>query len=148
MEAKPEPQRSREEIAAIQAKREFYQLVSERHNREMTDRAQLNDSIQLRVLRRLEEIEQKNETFKQQKDEFEKQSEQEGFTQALEMYSSMEPGQAKELLKMKEKDADVVQLLMKMEPFRRKKIVNACKSPEDRAWIGRILNQVQAINQD
>jgi flagellar motility protein MotE (MotC chaperone) len=146
VEVKPQPQRSREEIAAIQAQREFYQLVSERHRREMVDRAELNDSIQLRVLQRLEEIEQKKKTFQQQKEAFEKQSEQEGFSEALDVYSSIDPKQAKELLQMKEKDADVVQLLMEMEPFRRKKIVNACKTPEDRAWIGRILNQIQAIH--
>jgi flagellar motility protein MotE (MotC chaperone) len=108
-----------------------------------TQRQALNDSVQLEVLRRIEEIEKKNQRFEQEKKEFRQQSEQEGFAQALDMYSTMDPKLAKELLRTKEKDADVVQLLMQMDPNRRIKIVNACKTPADRAWIRRILDQIQ-----
>lgn len=139
----PVPQQSRAEIADLQAKRELYRLVSERLENEVTQRQALNDSVQLEVLRRLEEIEKKNQRFEEQKKEFRKQSEQEGFAQALEMYSAMDPKLAKDLLKTKEKDADVVQLLMQMDPNRRAKIVNACKSSADRVWIRRILDQIQ-----
>lgn len=140
------PLQSREEIAAVQAKREFYQLVGARHEREMVDRKALNESIQLQVLRRLEDIEQKSEQFQQQKTAFEAESEQEGFTQALEMYSAMDPKLAKDLLRTREKDADVVRLLVQMDSNKRKKIINACKAQEERVWIGRILNQVQKLD--
>jgi flagellar motility protein MotE (MotC chaperone) len=142
----PAPQESRAEIADLQAKRELYRLVGERLQNEVTQRQALNDSVQLEVLRRLEEIEKKNQRFEQEKKEFKKQSEQQGFTQVLDMYSSMDPKLAKDLLRTKEKDADVVQLLMKMDPNRRTKIVNACKSAEDRVWIRRILDQIQVKN--
>jgi flagellar motility protein MotE (MotC chaperone) len=142
----PTPRESRAEIADLQAKRELYRLVGERLQNEVSQRQALNDSVQLEVLRRLEEIEKKNQRFEQEKKEFKKQNEQEGFGQALDMYSAMDPKLAKELLRTKEKDADVVQLLMKMEPNRRTKIVNACKSAEDRVWIRRILDQIQVKN--
>jgi len=137
------PQRSREEIAALRDQRERVQLVSERLKCESADRETLDQSVQLQVLRRLEEIEKKNKLFEQQKKAFETQNEQEGFSQALEMYSSMTPKLAKDLLKSREKNADVVRILMKMEPGRRKKIVNVCKTAEEKLWIGRILIQIE-----
>ncbi|HSW46291.1 MAG TPA: hypothetical protein VLM89_12045 [Phycisphaerae bacterium] len=141
--SQPAPQESRIEIADLQAKRELYRLVGERLQNEISQRQSLNDSVQLEVLRRLEEIEKKNQRFEAEKKEFRQQSEQEGFTQALDMYSAMDPKLAKELLKTKEKDADVVQIMMSMDPNRRTKIVNACKTPADRTWIRRILDQIQ-----
>lgn len=143
IEPPPPPKISREEIEAAQAKRELYRLVDNRHQRESADRLALENSIHLQVLRRLEEIDRKNEEFKKQKQELAQQSQEEGFAQALDMYSNMEPKQAKDLLRLKQKDADVVALLMEMDPNRRKKIVNVCKTPEERIWIGRILNQIQ-----
>ena len=137
------PQRSREEIAALRDERERRQLASVRLKRESADRETLDQSVQFQVLRRLEEIERKNALFEQQKKAFETQKEQEGFTQALEMYSSMTPKLAKDLLKTREKNADVVRLLMRMEPSRRKKIVNACKTSEEKLWVGRILIQIE-----
>lgn len=141
------PQRSRQEIAAVRGQRERIQLVSERLKRESADRKTLDQSVQLQVLRQLEEIESKKKLFEQQKQAFLTQKEQEGFTQALEMYSSINPKLAKDLLKTREKDVDVVRLLMRMESSRRKKIVNACKTPEEKFWIGRILTQVEKQNQ-
>ena len=140
------PQRSREGIAALRDQRERVQLASERLKRESADRETLDQSVQLQVLRRLEEIEKKNKLFEQHKKGFETQNEQEGFSQALDMYSSMTPKLAKDLLKTREKDVDVVRLLMRMEPSRRKKIVNACKTSEEKFWIGRILTQVEKQN--
>ncbi len=143
---RPAPQESQVEIADDQAKRELYRLQAEWLKNEVSQRQALNESVQFDVVRRLEEIEKRNRRFEQEKKEFEKKSEQEGFTEVLEMYSTMDPKLAKDLLKTKEKDADVVQLLMRMEPNRRTKILNACKSAEDRVWIRRILDQIQEKN--
>lgn len=141
------PQRSGEEIARVQAQKEFYALISDRHKRESEDRRALNQGIQLRVQRQLEEIERKQEAFREQRKEISEQAQQDGFQQALEMYSSMDPKLAKDLLKTS-KEADVVQLLMTMDENRRKKIINACKANEDRLWVGRILNQIQQLNHE
>jgi len=138
------PQRSGQEIAAGQARRETLQLQNERLEQESAQRKSLGESLEVRVLRRLEEIQKRNETFEKQKKALQQQSEQEGFTQALELYSGMDPKLAKDLLKSKEKDADVVHLLTKMDSNRRTKIVNACKTAEEKLWIRRILDQIQA----
>jgi len=141
------PQRSRAEIAEMQAKKEFYRLVGERLENEIRQRQELNDSVQLEVLRRLEEIEKKKQRFEQEKQAFQQQSEQEGFQQVLDMYSKMDPKLAKELLKSKTQDADVVRILTEMDPNRRKNIVNACKDETDRLWIRRILDQIQQLDE-
>jgi len=140
------PQRSRQEIAAARERRERLQLASERLKRESADRETLDQSVQLQVLRQLEEIERREQRLANQKTAFVTQKEQEGFVKALEIYSSMDPKLAKDLLKSREKDADVVRLLTRMEPSRCKKIVNACKSPEEKFWIGRILIQLEKQN--
>jgi len=146
-EAPPVPQPSRAEIAENQAKKEFYRLVGERLESEIRQRQELNESVQLEVLRRLEEIERKNQRFAQERAAFQEQSRQEGFQQVLDMYSQMEPELAKELLKTTIKDADVVRILMEMDPNRRKNIINACQDETDRLWIRRILDQVQKIDE-
>jgi flagellar motility protein MotE (MotC chaperone) len=138
------PQRTGQEIAAGQARREAMQLQSERLEQESAQRKSLGESLEVRVLRRLEEIQKRNETFEKQKKALQQQAEQEGFTQALEIYSGMDPKLAKDLLISKEKDADVVHLMTKMDPSRRKKIVNVCKTAEEKLWIRRILDQIQA----
>lgn len=138
------PQRAGQEIAAGQARREALQLQSERLEQESAQRKSLGESLEVRVLRRLEEIQKRNETFEKQKKALQQQTEQEGFTQALEVYSGMEPKLAKDLLRSKEKDADVVHLLTNMDSNRRNKIANACKTAEEKLWIGRILDQIQA----
>ena len=147
VEGPPVPQPSRAEIAEVQAKKEFFRLVGERLESEIRQRQELNDSVQLEVLRRLEEIEKKNQRFEQEKEAFQQQSQQEGFQQVLDMYSQMEPGLAKDLLKATTKDADVVRILMEMDPNRRKNIINACKDEVDRLWIRRILDQVQKLDE-
>ena len=67
----------------------------------------------------------------------------------LETLSSIEPEKARDLL-MKHggfKDADVVRIMMAMDAFRAKKIVNACQTPEELGWIGRIQRQIYELNE-
>lgn len=135
--------RSGEEIAAIQVKHELAQFENDRLKQEMAQRQALGESIELRVLRRLEEIQRRSEAFEKQKKTLEQQGELAGFNQVLEMYSAMEPKLAKDLLKTKEKEADVVHLFSKMDPGPRKKIINTCKTAEEKLWIRRILDQIQ-----
>jgi len=146
-DVRPVPQRSRAEIAEVQAKKEFYRLIGERLESEIRQRQELNESVQLEVLRRLEEIEKRNQRFEQEKKAFQQQSRQEGFQQVVDIYSKMDPKLAKDLLKSKTKDADVVRILVAMDPNRRKNIINACKDETDRLWIRRILDQIQQLDQ-
>jgi len=145
VESESPPQRSREEIVRIQAQKEYYALIAGRHERELADRGSLNQSIQLDVTRKLEQIETKQKEFREERKKVREETQQDGFQHALEIYSSMDSKLAKNILREK-KDPDVVRLLMAMDENRRKKIVNTCKADDDRLWIGRILNQIQQLN--
>lgn len=142
------PEASRAEIARIQAQKEFYELVADRHKREMEDRMALNQSIRLQVTRDLEELEKQAELFKREKQSFLAETEQLGFEKELELFSRMDPALARDLLAGR-KDADVVRLLSRMDTNRAKKIIDACKKKEaDKAWIGRIVEQIPKLDLD
>lgn len=137
------PERSRDEIARIEAKRKFYALIADRQQRELADRQTLNQRIQFDVNAQMEQIQAKAQQIEEQKTKLREEVQQDGFTQALAMYSDMEPKLAKDVLITK-KDADVVQILTQMDPVPRKKIINSCKTQEEKAWIGRIVTQMVA----
>lgn len=140
--APPEP--SRAEIARMAAQKEYYGLLAERHQREMEDRRTLNQAIQLDVIRRLEEIEKAKADLAEQQKKTVDQGQQDGLEKVLEMYSSMEPAKAKDLLRTQNKEPDAAAILMKMDASRVKKIINTCKTQDELLWIGRILNQINA----
>lgn len=144
--AAPPPEPSRAEIARITAQKEYYDLLAQRHQREMDDRRSLNQAIQLDVVRRLEQIEKAKADLAEQQKKVTQQGEEEGLAKVLEMYSTMEPGKAKDLLRTQNKEADAVAILTQMDANRAKKIVNACKTQEELLWIGRILNQINKPN--
>ena len=148
VQPEPPPQRSREEIARIQAQKEYYTLIAGRYQRELEDRRALNQAIQHDVLLKLEQIEAKQKTFRQDRQKVLDQTQQDGFQQVLDMYSSMTPKLARDLMRSGMKDPDVVRLLMAMDENARKNIINACKTDEERLWIGRILNQIQKLTSE
>jgi flagellar motility protein MotE (MotC chaperone) len=134
---------SRAEIERVRVQREYYELVSERHLRELEDRERLNQTIQLDVSRKLEEIEKEKAMLAQQRRQIVQQGEQGGFAQMVELYSGMEPAKAKDLLKNHTKEADAAAVLSKMDENRAKKIFNACKTADEMLWLGRILGQIR-----
>lgn len=140
------PQTSREELARLEARKRFYMLISERQQRDLEDRNTLSQSIQLDVNRQLEKIESKEQEFTKQKQEAQKVAEQNGFQQTLDIYSEMDPKLAKDVLRTHFKDADAVRVLMQMDTGRRKRIVNSCKTDEEKAWISRMLMQMQRLD--
>lgn len=136
------PQASGEEIARRQETKELIALQERRRARDLRDRDLLDKRIQLETRQLLEKLERKENELKQQKQVFEKEGEQAGFDRQLNLLSKTEPKLALQLLKNQIKEPDAVQLLMKMDENRVKGIINACKTEEDKAWIGRILNQI------
>lgn len=137
-----EPQAAAEEIARRQETRELAELVRNRREREIRDREVLDQRIQLETRQLLEKLEKKEKELQQQKQALTAEGEQAGFDRQLNILSKVEPKLALHLMKSQMKEPDVVQLVMKMDENRVKAIVNACKTEEDKAWIGRILNQV------
>jgi hypothetical protein len=146
----PPPEASRTEIARIQAQKEFYQLVAERHKREVEDRRNLNEAIRLSVVRDLEALDAEKERFKKEKEAFLAETVEAGFEKELELFSKMSPDLARDLLQSStRKDADVVRLLTNMDINRAKKIVDSCKKKEaDKAWIARIVEQIPKLEVD
>ncbi len=144
------PQRSREELARLESQRKMYELIADRQRRDIADRSALNQSIRLEVDRRMEDIERQSRQFQEQRRQLQVEAGQDGFSQMLDVFSRVSPKQSKDLLREAVrggmKEADVVQILVAMESDQRKKIVEACKTSEERAWITRILNQIRALD--
>ncbi len=143
--APPEP--SRAEIERLRSQREYYELVAERHQRELDDRRRVNQTIQLNVSREMEAIERQKAELAERIRKLAEQSGQDGFAQVVEMYSSMDPVKAKELLYRssisRNSVVEAATILSRMDENRSKKIFNACKTPGELEWVQRILAQIQ-----
>jgi pyruvate/2-oxoglutarate dehydrogenase complex dihydrolipoamide acyltransferase (E2) component len=148
--AAPTMQPSRSEIARMQAQKEYYELAGERLRAEAEQRRTLNQRIQLDITRQAEETEarrQETEKAKPRPAASPTPSQSEAAAKELEVFSTMDPKLARDLL-MKRKEPDAVQLFLQLEPNRVKKIVDACKTEEERTWIGRILSQLHNMDSD
>ena len=142
------PEASQEEIARLQAKQERYTLIAERHKRELDDRRTLAQATQVESLRLIDEIDRKDEAFKQTRKTALDEERQAGLAKELELFATMAPAMAKDLLKTR-KDADAARILSEMDVNRAKKIIDACgKSEEDKIWIGGIVEQIPEMEQD
>jgi hypothetical protein len=141
-DAEDKPQRAGQEIADRRDEKELLDLVRGRRERELRDRDILDQRIQLETRQLLEKLEKKEKELQQQKQVLSTEGEQAGFERQLSVLSKVEPKLALQLMKSQMKEPDAVQLMMKMDENRVKAIVNACKTEDDKVWIGRILNQI------
>lgn len=131
-----------EEVGADVLRAELGQRESDvRHQWEMIRAAQLQ------LLRDREQFEQEKKDAAAMVSRREKPEGGEGYARELEYLSSIKAKSAKDFLRMK-KDADVVEILVALEPRVGRKIIDACKSQEDRLWMGRILEQLRQRNHD
>ncbi|OWY72453.1 hypothetical protein B7486_05905 [cyanobacterium TDX16] len=113
----------------------------ERRKREIQNGWDLLERQQLALLKSQESFE---ETKKRQREEQQRRAEEagdEGLKKELDILSGLKAKDAKELLKLKA-DADVVRIMLQMEPRKARKIVGECKKNEERLWIGRILEKL------
>ena len=131
-----------EEVGADVLRAELAQRESDvRHQWEMIRAAQLQ------LLRDREQFEQEKKDATAMASRREKPDGGEGYARELEYLSSIKAKSAKDFLRMK-KDADVVEILVALEPRVGRKIIDACKSQDDRLWMGRILEQLRQRNHD
>lgn len=140
-----QPEQATSRIARNREYQEIASLIVERQQRELDDRLRLSQSVQLDVVRRLEEIGRREKAFAAQEKRFREQQMQDGFARELEVVSTIEPARARKLLMM-QKETDAVRLLMSMEGARTKKIFDTCKNPDELEWARRILNQLERVN--
>lgn len=104
-------------------------------------------AAQLQLLRDREQFEQDKRDAAAMASRREKPDGGEGYARELEYLSSIKAKSAKDFLRMK-KDADVVEIMVALEPRVGRKIIDACKSQEDRLWMGRVLEQLRQRNHD
>lgn len=148
--AAPAVQPSRAEIARLQAQKEYYELAGERLRAEAEQRRTLNQRIQLDITHQSEQAEarrQEEEKGKPRPSALPTPAQNEAMAKELEVFSTMDPKLARDLL-MKRKEPDAIQLFMQLEPNRVKKIVDACKTEEERNWVGRILSQLHNMDSE
>ena len=141
------PESATSQIARTRAQEEWLALMVERQGRELQDRARLNQTIQLDVMRRLEEIDRREKAFAEQQKKLQEEQSQDGFAREVELMTAIEATRARKLLMMR-KEPDAVRLLMSMDAARAKKILDTCKTAEEMEWAGRILDQLHNLNNE
>jgi hypothetical protein len=114
----------------------------ERKRREVADRHRLAEALMMDVVRRQETLSADRSAFQEQQRKIEEQRLQEGFVKELDLLTSVKPKIRKDMLAAKS-DADAVKLMMEMDERAGKQVIEACKTPEERAWISRILHLIQ-----
>lgn len=140
-----EPPTVREQIADDEDAVRIRRTELDRRERELADQWDLLKSAQLEHLR-------ERESFAKEKADWEaalkKQAEElalSGATKELEYLSIIKADMAKDMLRQK-KEPDVVALLLQIETRTGRKIIESCKTDEERLWIGRIMEQLRQRN--
>lgn len=113
----------------------------DRREREIQDQWALLQSAQIELLRRQEAFASERAAWEES---LKKQAEERalsGAAKELEYIESIKPPLAMDLLRQKS-DADVVQLFLQMDARTGRKIIESCKTQEERLWIGRILEKL------
>lgn len=135
----PKPSTERIERNEQLAERQVIELG--RREREISDAAKLLETQVLSFLQEREQFAATQERWAQEQDARAKEADNSGLKKELDILSGIKPNDAKELLRQKN-DEDVVRILMQLDERQARKLVAACKSKEDRLWIGRILDKL------
>jgi len=117
----------------------------DRREREIMDQWELLRSSQVTLLRDREQFEQHRKEWESAMKRQSEERDLSGAQKELEYLSGIKAALAKEILRGK-KEPDVVQLLLQMETRTGRKIIESCKTTEERLWIGRVLEQLRQRN--
>lgn len=113
-----------------------------RREREIETAWQQLETQQLAFLKEKEALEALRKRNAKEVESRMQQVGQSGWKREFELLGGIKPKLAKDLLRDKD-DAEVVKILSELETRKAKKIVEQCKTSEERRWIGRILDQMQ-----
>lgn len=119
-----------------------WQEALARREREIADQWSLLRTAQLQVLRDREALEAERKALRSTTERNENPADKGGSKKEIEYLSSIRPRQGREFLRQK-KDADAVEIMLAIEPRIGRKIIDACKTQEERLWMGRILEQLR-----
>lgn len=137
------PSRDLIEENAETAERQRIELT--RREREIQDGWRLLEAQQLAFLREKESFAAERKRWTAEQERRLAEAGDSGLKKELEIISGLKPTEAREQLRLKT-EADAVRLLMDMDARKARKIVGACKTEEERLWIGRILGKLHEQN--
>jgi len=129
----------------LAAGRESEQVMLQRFEllkRQLENEKALLEAARIAFIREKEAFERAKKQWQQKQEQRLKELAKSGFQKELEYLSSISPKQALALLRQKQ-EAEAAQLLMAMETRKGKKIIESCKTDEERKWIGRILELIR-----
>lgn len=139
--AEDPPRRAEERIRRDEGREEWLRTELARRRREIEDGWALLEQQQLSFLQLREEFAEEKDRYQEAIEARAAAEGDSGRRKELDILAGLKPKDAMAQLQMKG-DADVVRILMSMEARQARKIVAACKEPEERQWIGRILSKM------
>lgn len=131
---------ARERIRRNEEEEEKYRIQLAQRETEIKRNFELLELERLNLVREKEAVEEEERTYLAQRERLAREQGDSGLQKELEVLSGIRPKGAKELLKLKD-DADVVRIMLAMDPRKVSKIVKQCKTNEERRWIGRIMEK-------
>jgi len=138
----PAPQAASEKIRHDEELEEILARRFDWHRRELENLVSLMDAARLEQLQQREALQQEMAQYEQARQAWLEQEQRDGFKRSLEYLETVDPKIAKSLLQQK-KDADAAQFLSAMNSRKGRDIIEECTTPEDREWIGRVLNTIE-----
>lgn len=134
-----------EQLRQRETAEEIARTELERRSQEIANAWKLLEMQQLAVVREKESLEADRKRFAEEVRQQAAAGTDDGLAKELEILGGLKAKDAKELLRLKP-DADVVRTLMALDARVGRKIVGECKQPEERLWIGRILDKLHEQN--
>lgn len=116
-----------------------------RREREVADQWALIRAAQLALLRDREAFEAEKKEFAAALEHRSASEGGSGYQRELAYLESVKPKLARDLLRQK-KDVDVVEIMLAIDARVGRKIIDACRTEEERLWMGRILEQLRQRN--
>lgn len=113
--------------------------------RQVANEQSLVEGARLQVLREREKTEQQHKQWELSRQKDLETAQQSGAQKELEILASIKPAQALEVMRGKP-DAEAARTLMAMETRKAKKIIELCKTTEEKDWRKRILELIRERN--
>jgi len=120
---------------------EQLRIEMERRRQEIEDAYALLEQVQLQVIREREKLEEEQKRFFAERDAIAEAEGDGGRQKELSIFAKLSPRAAKEQLQLKS-DAEAAQILLTLDDRQASKIVAQCKTPKERAWIDRIMEEM------
>ena len=120
----------------------------QRFRDEMDQRMALNNKIMLQITTRREALEREIRAFQRRREQDVEVKDNEGFKKELEIFESLKPSAAMELMLSKGSVDDAAKLMLQMESRKVAKIIEAAKTPADKMKLATIQERMKEVSLD